>query len=352
MTRQRVFAALAAAAMAIAVYAAPAAAGGTEEVPGDAPVRARLADTDALRMPTPAEVDAVVTTLTTMGQQPADSLPSTPAPPVGAVALDLAGGFSGMVLARPNGGTARGKHGACSRSKRAPSSSASSRRSSEDCRHIIRKTRRRVPLGHARRRPASSPSPPPWPAAGPAQFVIVNLNGPGVGFNDATPAAPVGGNPGTTLGEQRLIAFEFAAASGARVSTSGCRPIRCAFTPLAAGVLGSAGPMTSSATSPFARLAGHLVQRRAGEQARRRRLLASPFDLNAKFSKQLQLLPRARQQPRARRTTSSPCCCTSSLTASASARPRASTTGALSGLPRSLQQQAARHDARASTGRK
>ena len=31
--------------------------------------------------------------------------------------------------------------------------------------------------------------------AGPAQFVIVNLNAPGVGFNDPTPAAPVGGNP-------------------------------------------------------------------------------------------------------------------------------------------------------------
>ena len=37
-------------------------------------------------------------------------------------------------------------------------------------------------------------------SAGPAQIVIVNINAPGVGFNDPTPRAPVGGNTGTTLG--------------------------------------------------------------------------------------------------------------------------------------------------------
>lgn len=37
-----------------------------------------------------------------------------------------------------------------------------------------------------------------------AQFLIVNEDSPGVGLNDTTPAAPVGGNPGTTLGAQRL----------------------------------------------------------------------------------------------------------------------------------------------------
>ena len=48
-------------------------------------------------------------------------------------------------------------------------------------------------------------------AAGPAQFVIVNINAANVGFNDPAPAVPVGGNTGTTLGQQRLIAFEHAA---------------------------------------------------------------------------------------------------------------------------------------------
>ena len=52
-------------------------------------------------------------------------------------------------------------------------------------------------------------------AAGAAQAAatiqINNINLPGVGFNDTTPAAPVGGNAGTTLGQQRLIAFTHAA---------------------------------------------------------------------------------------------------------------------------------------------
>ncbi len=41
-----------------------------------------------------------------------------------------------------------------------------------------------------------------------ATFEIINIDGPGVGFNDATPATPVGGNGGTTLGEQRQIVFK------------------------------------------------------------------------------------------------------------------------------------------------
>ncbi len=42
-------------------------------------------------------------------------------------------------------------------------------------------------------------------------ITIVNLDGANEGFNDATPVSPVGGNTGTTLGQQRLIAFQFAA---------------------------------------------------------------------------------------------------------------------------------------------
>ncbi len=44
-----------------------------------------------------------------------------------------------------------------------------------------------------------------------AVITVVNANAAGVGFNDPTPATPVGGNAGTTLGEQRLIAFQHAA---------------------------------------------------------------------------------------------------------------------------------------------
>lgn len=40
-----------------------------------------------------------------------------------------------------------------------------------------------------------------------ANIVLNNVDAPGVGFNDPTPATPVGGNAGTTVGQQRLIAF-------------------------------------------------------------------------------------------------------------------------------------------------
>lgn len=40
---------------------------------------------------------------------------------------------------------------------------------------------------------------------------VIPRDDPGEGFNDPTPVTPVGGNSGTTLGEQRRIAFEHAA---------------------------------------------------------------------------------------------------------------------------------------------
>lgn len=41
-----------------------------------------------------------------------------------------------------------------------------------------------------------------------ATLRLINRDGLGEGFNDATPATPVGGNSGTTIGEQRQIAFQ------------------------------------------------------------------------------------------------------------------------------------------------
>src|ERR1041384_6333600 len=49
------------------------------------------------------------------------------------------------------------------------------------------------------------------PSARAATIVIQNNDQPSVGFNDPTPASPVGNNTGTTLGQQRLNAFQFAA---------------------------------------------------------------------------------------------------------------------------------------------
>ncbi len=53
-----------------------------------------------------------------------------------------------------------------------------------------------------------------------ARITIVNNDGAGEGFNDTTPRAPEGGNRGVTVGEQRRIAFETAAAAWSRVINS------------------------------------------------------------------------------------------------------------------------------------
>lgn len=79
-----------------------------------------------------------------------------------------------------------------------------------------------------------------------ANFAIVVVDGPGEGFNDATPAAPVGGNPGLTLGQQRLNAFQYAASLwGQQLDSAVTITIRASFDPLSctatSGVLGSAG---------------------------------------------------------------------------------------------------------------
>jgi PA domain len=83
-------------------------------------------------------------------------------------------------------------------------------------------------------------------ASASAKITIVNTNAPGVGFNDPTKAKKVGGNPGKTLGEQRLIAFQFAAdAWGATLTSPVEIKIQASFEPLAcdatSAVLGSAG---------------------------------------------------------------------------------------------------------------
>src|SRR5215813_9388612 len=86
------------------------------------------------------------------------------------------------------------------------------------------------------------------PAAHAATFIIVNNDGPGEGFNDPTPATPVGGNTGATIGAQRLIAFQRAADIwGARLASAVTIRVRAQFDPLTcnatAAVLGSAGPV-------------------------------------------------------------------------------------------------------------
>ena len=82
-----------------------------------------------------------------------------------------------------------------------------------------------------------------------ATVTVINNDGPGEGFNDLTLAAPVGGNTGTTIGAQRLNAFQYAADIwGGLLSSSVTIRVGAQFNPLTcdatSAILGSAGPNT------------------------------------------------------------------------------------------------------------
>jgi hypothetical protein len=82
-----------------------------------------------------------------------------------------------------------------------------------------------------------------------ATITIVNGDGANEGFNDPTPASPVGGNPGTTVGAQRLYVFQYAAKVWGTLLKSNVEiKVFAKFDPLScdsvSGVLGSAGPVT------------------------------------------------------------------------------------------------------------
>ncbi|EIL93748.1 MULTISPECIES: PA domain-containing protein [Rhodanobacter] len=84
-------------------------------------------------------------------------------------------------------------------------------------------------------------------AAFAGEIKIVNLDaGTGQGLDDATPVSPVGGNPGTTRGQQALNVFQFAGDLWGAVLQSNVPVINTVtFTPLScdatSGVLGSSG---------------------------------------------------------------------------------------------------------------
>jgi hypothetical protein len=90
-----------------------------------------------------------------------------------------------------------------------------------------------------------------------ATIVVNFVNNPGIGYNDTTPAEPVGGNNGTTLGEQRRIATQHAANLWAATLTSDAViRIRAQFTAQSctetSGTLGSAGPIGNFRNFPEA----------------------------------------------------------------------------------------------------
>jgi hypothetical protein len=117
------------------------------------------------------------------------------------------------------------------------------------------------------------------------EIIVDFFANPGTGFADPTPAAPVGGNPGTTVGEQRIFVFLQAAA----IWTERLQPeqdifVAAQFVPLAPNVLGSAGANFIWSNFPgaeipntwyFDSLADHLTQ---GD------LSPTTYDIIANFS--------------------------------------------------------------------
>jgi len=97
-------------------------------------------------------------------------------------------------------------------------------------------------------------------ASATATIVILNNDAAGVGFNDTTPATPVGGNSGTTLGQQRLIAFQEAANKwGATIDSPITITIRaqwaaqtCTATSAVLGSAGAIGIFRDFTGAPFA----------------------------------------------------------------------------------------------------
>ena len=125
-----------------------------------------------------------------------------------------------------------------------------------------------------------------------ATIVIQNADGPGVGFNDPTPVAPVGNNPGTTLGQQRLNAFQYAANIwGAILNSNATIVVRASWDPTlpcttTTAVLGAAGSDSIFRNFPGAQFAdtwysSALASALAGAD------LDSNHEINARFNPDL-----------------------------------------------------------------
>jgi hypothetical protein len=90
----------------------------------------------------------------------------------------------------------------------------------------------------------ASIAPPAWATA---TFTITVVDDDGVGFNDKTPATPIAGNDGTTVGQQRLNVFQAAADAWGRILESSVPiEVQASFAPLdcinGMAVEGHAGP--------------------------------------------------------------------------------------------------------------
>jgi len=129
----------------------------------------------------------------------------------------------------------------------------------------------------------------PLTAHAAATITIVNGDPANVGFNDPTPVVPVGGNPGTTLGQQRLNAFQAAADTWGTTLTSNVT-IRILATwealscTASSAVLGSAGATEVFRDFPGAIVAGHWYGKAEANMLANIDLDPAAADIRARFN--------------------------------------------------------------------
>ncbi len=126
-------------------------------------------------------------------------------------------------------------------------------------------------------------------AFGQATIVILNNDAANFGFNDTTAAAPVGGNPGTTLGQQRLNAFQAAADKwGATLTSPITITIRAQWAAqtctATSAVLGSAGAIGIFRDFPGFPFAGTWYNESLGSKLFGSDLNATQPEINATFN--------------------------------------------------------------------
>jgi hypothetical protein len=125
--------------------------------------------------------------------------------------------------------------------------------------------------------------------AGGAKITILNGNAAAVGFNDPTPATPVGGNTGTTLGQQRLIAFQRAADIwGSLLDSSVEIRVQASFVGLtcdaSSAVLGMTSPTLAIQTFPGAPLSGTFRAIALANKEAGRRVVPDTDDISTTFN--------------------------------------------------------------------
>ena len=126
-----------------------------------------------------------------------------------------------------------------------------------------------------------------------ATISILNVDGAGEGFNDPTVAVePAPGNAGITIGQQRLIAFQYAADLwGAAIDSPVEIVIQASFDPLTCtattGTLGSAGATFVFSDFPGAEIAGLWYHSALADKLAGADLNPGAADLVARFNSRL-----------------------------------------------------------------